>query len=52
VWVSRHRIFKFYAWEEPKSNVSNGGYVDYSKLASGKLEKMTTPDIGKFLERF
>jgi len=45
---SQHRIFKFFAWEEPKSKVK-GGYVDYPKLASGKLEKMTTAEIGKFL---
>ena len=44
----QHRIFKFFAWEETKSK-ANGGYVDYSKLASGKFEKMTTAEIGKFL---
>ena len=45
---SQHRIFKFSAWEETKPK-ANGGYVDYVKLASGKLEKMTTAEIGKFL---
>jgi ParB family transcriptional regulator, chromosome partitioning protein len=45
---SEHRIFKFFAWEETKPK-ANGGYVDYPKLASGKLEKMTTAEIGKFL---
>jgi len=45
---SQHRIFKFFAWEETKPK-ANGGYVDYPKLASGKLEKMTTAEIGKFL---
>ena len=45
---SQHRIFKFFAWEETKPK-ANGGYVDYPKLASGKLEKMTTAGIGKFL---
>jgi hypothetical protein len=45
---SQHRIFKFFAWEETKPK-ANGGYVDYSKLASGKLGKMTTAEIGKFL---
>ena len=45
---SQHRIFKFFAWEETKPK-ANGGYVDYPKLASGKVEKMTTADIGKFL---
>ncbi len=45
---SQHRIFKFFAWEETKPK-ANGGYVDYPKLASGKLEKMATAEIGKFL---
>ena len=44
----QHRIFKFFAWEETKPK-ANGGYANYPKLASGKLEKMTTADIGKFL---
>jgi hypothetical protein len=34
----QHRIFKFFAWEETKSK-SNGGYLDFSKLASEKLER-------------
>ena len=46
---SQHRIFKFFAWEEAKPNPSNGGYVDYPKLASAKVEKMTTAEIGKFV---
>jgi len=45
---SEHRIFKFFAWEETKPK-ANGGYADYPKLASGKLEKMTTAEIEKFL---
>ncbi len=45
---SQHRIVKFFAWEETKPK-ANGGYADYPKLASGKLEKMTTAEIGKFL---
>jgi hypothetical protein len=45
---SQHRIFKFFEWEETKPK-ANGGCVDYPKLASGKLEKMTTAEIGKFL---
>ena len=45
---SQHRIFKFFAWEETKPT-ANGSYVDYLKLASGKLQKMTTAEIGKFL---
>jgi ParB family chromosome partitioning protein len=45
---SQHRIFKFLAWDETKPK-ANGGYVDYPKLTSGKLEKMTTAEIGKFL---
>lgn len=46
---SQHRIFKFFAWEVTKPKAQNGGYVDYPKLASAKLEKMTTAEIGKFL---
>ena len=45
----QHRIFKFFTWEEAKPNPSNGGYVDYPKLASAKVEKMTTAEIGKFV---
>ncbi len=45
---SQHRIFKFFAWEGTKPK-ANGGYVDYPKLTSGKLKKMTTAEIGKFL---
>ena len=46
---SQHRIFKFFAWEAGKNKVQNGGYTDYSKLASVKLDKMTSADIGRFL---
>lgn len=46
---SQHRIFKFFAWEVAKPKAQNGGYVDYPKLASPKLDKMTTAEIGKFL---
>jgi hypothetical protein len=46
---NQHRIFKFFAWEEAKSKASNGGYVDFSKLASAKVDRMTTAEIGKFL---
>jgi ParB family chromosome partitioning protein len=46
---SQHRIFKFFAWEEAKTKASSGGYVDYPKLASVKLEAMTRAEIGKFL---
>jgi ParB family chromosome partitioning protein len=46
---SQHRIFKFFAWEEAKTKASNGGYADYPKLASAKLEAMTTAEIGRFL---
>jgi hypothetical protein len=45
---NQHRIFKFFRWELPKSNSSYAGYVDYSKLASAKLEGMTTATLGKF----
>jgi ParB family transcriptional regulator, chromosome partitioning protein len=46
---SQHRIFKFMAWEEIKTKASHGGYADYPKLLSAKVEAMTTAEIGKFL---
>ena len=54
---SQHRLFKFFAWDEAKTKAVNGGrerpatvgYTDYPKLASAKLDKMTTAEIGKFL---
>ena len=46
---SQHRIFKFLAWEAPKTKGSYGGYADYPKLASTKLEAMTAAEIGRFL---
>ena len=54
---SQHRLFKFFAWaerpatdgKEAKTKAVNGGYTDYPKLASAKLDKMTTAEIGKFL---
>jgi len=46
---SEHRLFKFFAWEAAKTKAANGGYTDYLKLASARLEKMTTAEIGKFL---
>jgi ParB family transcriptional regulator, chromosome partitioning protein len=45
----QHRIFKFFGWEAPKSNGAYGGYADYPKLASPKLEAMTAASLGKFL---
>ena len=46
---SQHRLFKFFGWDASKPKNGNGGYSDYPKLASGKLDKMTTAEIGKFL---
>ena len=46
---SQHRLFKFFGWEEAKTKSTNGGYADYPKLASTKLEKMTMAELGKFL---
>jgi ParB family chromosome partitioning protein len=46
---SQHRLFKFFAWDETKTKAVNGGYTDYPKLASVKLDKMTTSEIAKFL---
>ena len=46
---SQHRIFKFFSWEVAKAKAPNGGYVDYPKLASAKLDAMTTAEIGRFL---
>ena len=46
---SQHRLFKFFAWDEAKTKAVNGGDTDYPKLATAKLDKMTTAEIGKFL---
>jgi len=46
---SQHRLFKFFSWDEAKTKSPNGGYVEYQKIASGKLDKITTAEIGKFL---
>jgi ParB family chromosome partitioning protein len=46
---SQHRIFKFFAWEVPKTKSPGGGYADYPKLASGRLDRMTTAEFGRFL---
>jgi ParB family chromosome partitioning protein len=46
---SQHRLFKFFAWDEAKTKAVNGGYADFPKLATAKLDKMTTAEIGKFL---
>lgn len=46
---SQHRIFKFFAWEVPKTKASSGGYADYQKLVSAKLEAMSAVEIGRFL---
>jgi len=46
---SQHRIFKFFAWEVSKRKTSSGGYADYPKLVSTRLEAMTAAEIGKFL---
>lgn len=45
---NQHRIFKFFGWEETKDKSGYGG-VDYGKLASTKLDGMTTAELGKFL---
>ena len=39
---NQHRMFKLFRWEILKSDGSYAGYVDYPKLASAKLEAMTT----------
>lgn len=46
---SQHRIFKFFVWETAKAKSPKGGYVDYPKLASAKLDSMTTAETGRFL---
>ena len=46
---NQHRILKLFAWDETKTKTSNNGSVDFQKIASTKLEAMTTPQIGKFL---
>ena len=46
---SQHRLSKFFGWDETKTKSPNGGYVEYPRIASGKLDKMTTAEIGRFL---
>jgi hypothetical protein len=46
---SQHRSFKFFVRDEPQTKAVNGGYTDYPKSASAKLDRMTTAEIGKFL---
>jgi hypothetical protein len=46
---NQHRIFKFFGWEESKNKSEYSGSVDYPKLASAKLDGMTTAELGKFL---
>lgn len=46
---NQHRLFKFFGWDASKPKNGNGGYSDYPKLASAKLDKMTAGEIGKFL---
>jgi ParB family transcriptional regulator, chromosome partitioning protein len=46
---TQHRLFKFFTWDEAKTKAVNRGYADYPKLASVKLDKMTTAEIGRFL---
>ena len=46
---SQHRIFKFYGWENKKTNGNSGGFADYTKLAITKLGSMTTGELGRFL---
>jgi ParB family chromosome partitioning protein len=46
---SQHRLSKFFSWDETKTKAVNGGYTDYLKLASAKLDKMAAAEIGKFL---
>lgn len=45
---NQHRIFKFFGWEEKKDKSGYGG-VNYGKLASTRLDGMTTAELGKFL---
>ncbi|MGH9352515.1 MAG: hypothetical protein ACRD2G_10190, partial [Terriglobia bacterium] len=49
-WVrdNQRRVFKFFRREETKEKSGYGG-VDYEKLASAKLDGMTTAELGKFL---
>jgi hypothetical protein len=46
---NQHRIFKFFGWEETKNKSEYGGCVDYPKLASTRLDGMTTAEVGTFL---
>jgi hypothetical protein len=42
-------MFKFLAWDETKTRSTNGGYTDYPKLASARLDKMAAAETGRFL---
>jgi len=46
---SQQRLFKFFGWEVKKANGNPGGYTDYPKLASAKLESLTAAELGRFL---
>ncbi|TAM80986.1 MAG: ParB/RepB/Spo0J family partition protein [Acidobacteria bacterium] len=46
---SQQRLVKFFGWDETKTKAANGGYSDYPKLASAKLDRMAAAEIGKFL---
>jgi hypothetical protein len=45
----RHWIFKCFGWEETKNKSARGGYVEYAKLATAKLDGMAGAELGKFL---
>ena len=46
---NQHRLFKFFGWDISKPKDGDRGFTDYPKLASAKLDRITTGEIGKFL---
>ncbi len=47
---NHRRLSKLYAWEEKKSKTSWGAQtVDYEKIATGVVQKMTAADVHRFL---
>jgi len=47
---NHRRLSKLYAWEEKKSKTSWGAEtVDYEKIATGVVQKMTAADVHRFL---
>jgi hypothetical protein len=49
---NHRRLFKLYVWEEKKSKASWGAEtVDYEKIATGVVQKMTAADLHRMRRR-